>query len=392
MSAVSGSNVVTSGLVLDFDMSNTQKSFKGAPSTNLVYPSNTFNGGLWSGYCAGNMANATFSTTDLLAPDGTYTALKIVRDSGQACGATGTWGMLWGAGGTFTAGLAYTVSMWAKCQTGSVGITLGMNDYHGGGITLTTEWQRLSVTLTITANLDRGLQFIIPASSPTCYFWGAQLEQSSFMTPYIPTTSAPASRSTTQTILDLTNNNTITAGSLTYASDNTFSFNGATNYITTPNPITSSAPYTVLQWLKPDAALTDTVLTDGTSRKTPFVGPGPTWSPGYWMTARNFRVHCYTEFRDHTINLVGDTNWHLFGQWFDGTSCYGILDGVILSGGTRTAFTTGAVASFIIGAEDTTGNSYTWNGKIGVTQLYSRALSATEVAQNFNATRSRYAV
>jgi len=35
-------------------------------------------------------------------------------------------------------------------------------------------------------------------------------------------------------------------------------------------------------------------------------------------------------------------------------------------------------------------NGWYWNGRIAQTQIYNRALTATEIAQNFNATRSRY--
>jgi hypothetical protein len=37
-------------------------------------------------------------------------------------------------------------------------------------------------------------------------------------------------------------------------------------------------------------------------------------------------------------------------------------------------------------------NAYGWNGRIALTQLYNRALSASEVQQNFNATRARFGI
>lgn len=36
--------------------------------------------------------------------------------------------------------------------------------------------------------------------------------------------------------------------------------------------------------------------------------------------------------------------------------------------------------------------SYAFNGSIGLTQLYNRALTTLEVQQNFNATRSRFGI
>jgi len=38
----------------------------------------------------------------------------------------------------------------------------------------------------------------------------------------------------------------------------------------------------------------------------------------------------------------------------------------------------------------TGGNSYAFQGKIAVVQMYNRALSATEISQNYNAQKSRF--
>lgn len=382
-------SVVTNGLVMYYDMNNTQKAWKGKPTTNYVIGPNWLGSTLTYNY-TGPSGDATYTyVTGVTNPINAPGVMRYYTGAATAY-------RYWALRGTVPLAGTYTFSYYARVILGGpsnigngqlwrdTGTDLSVTgDFNP---TFTTEWKRYSTTGTVTSYLD-----YFPVHSGailggfTIEYCGFQLEAGSFATPFVD-----GARSTTQAILDLTSKNTLTAGSLTYASDNTFSFDGATNYITAPNPITSSAPYTVLQWLKPATALTDTVVTDGTGRKTPFIGASSVWSPGYWMTARNLRVHSFTEYRDHTINLVGDTNWHLFGQWFDGTNCYGILDGVILSGGTRTAYTPGAAASFIIGAESTTGNSYTWNGKVGTTQIYNKALSAAEVAQNFNALRGRY--
>jgi hypothetical protein len=166
-------------------------------------------------------------------------------------------------------------------------------------------------------------------------------------------------------------------------------FNGSNTYATIPNPITSSGPYSVIQWVRPAVALTDT--TNSGSRKTPLVGPGPVWNPGYWLTARVFRVHAATEYRDVTINWVGDTGWHQIGQIFDGITCSTIIDGQVLLG-TRTAYSPGTPTSILIGAETTAGSAVNWNGDISGTAFYNRVLTPQEVQQNFNALRGRYGV
>ena len=43
------------------------------------------------------------------------------------------------------------------------------------------------------------------------------------------------------------------------------------------------------------------------------------------------------------------------------------------------------------GGEASTGDAY-MNGKVSTTKFYNRALSASEIQQNFNATRGRYGI
>ena len=77
---------------------------------------------------------------------------------------------------------------------------------------------------------------------------------------------------------------------------------------------------------------------------------------------------------------------------FDGTIKRIYVNGVLVrtSGtlsGTVTQNTTGAAFIGIYG-----GGGYPFNGRIAQTQIYNRALTAQEVQQNFNATRSRYSI
>jgi hypothetical protein len=208
------------------------------------------------------------------------------------------------------------------------------------------------------------------------------------------TTFTPLAATNNSAILglsDFSGNNRFatTANGTTYNSSNggCISFDGTNDYVSISNPITSSQPYSVIQWIKPNVALTDT--TNSASRKTPLVGPGPVWNPGYWLTARVFRVHAHTEYRDVTINWVGDTGWHQVGQIFDGTTCYTVIDGNILLG-TRTAYSPPVPSTILIGAETTAGSSVNWNGNISATTFYNRALTSQEVLQNYNALKGRY--
>ena len=147
--------------------------------------------GNWTGYCnAGTATNITYNTTDVAAPDGSYTATKIVRDGFAVCGLnSNAWGMLANTTGVFTAGKTYTVSAWIM-TTGPVitGMCLGGNDYYSVyNLTVTNVWQRFSYTFTPSGavnTLDRGFQVNTPATNVTYYVWGAQTEEGSTATPY----------------------------------------------------------------------------------------------------------------------------------------------------------------------------------------------------------------
>lgn len=156
---------------------------------NLLTYSSSMNAGLWTTYC-GNNSNVTYNTTDVTSPiDGTYSAVKIIRDGGTVCAAGSCWGFMWGGTGTFISGQVYTISIWGKSVTGGISALLGMNDSFQFGITLTTSWQRFSYTSAIVTNLDRGLQIVVAAGGGTCYFWGAQLVTGNTAGDYTATTS-----------------------------------------------------------------------------------------------------------------------------------------------------------------------------------------------------------
>jgi hypothetical protein len=149
----------------------------------------------WQGYCAAGTATNMFNaTTDVAAPNGSFTALKIVRDNVTSCGAnSNAWGVSVGdSSGVITLGQTYTVSVWARTQSGSYTARLGINDSYDTAITITPTWQRFTYTSTVTdpAYTNRGLQIYCTAQNITYYIWGAQLEVGSTATAYQPINSA----------------------------------------------------------------------------------------------------------------------------------------------------------------------------------------------------------
>jgi hypothetical protein len=162
--------------------------FRIKPTANLITSnSDALDGGSWTGYCysGSTWTNTTYNTTDVAAPNGTFTATKLVRDSSTVCGGGGAWGLIWSSGNV-TLGVTYTISMWVYAPTIINGCLFGFNDNWGGTFNITPTWTRVTYTgvLTDPGNGLRGFQFIMPAGSGTAYFWGAQLEAGSFARPY----------------------------------------------------------------------------------------------------------------------------------------------------------------------------------------------------------------
>jgi hypothetical protein len=91
-----------------------------------------------------------------------------------------------------------------------------------------------------------------------------------------------------------------------------------------------------------------------------------------------------------TTSYVINNQWNNVVATWDGTNKRIYVNGVLRAtsatlSGTVTQNTTGAAFIGIYG-----GGGYPFNGRIAQTQIYNRALTAAEVQQNYNATKSRY--
>jgi hypothetical protein len=177
-------------------------------TTNLIpYSQQLTNTSSWTAYCAAsnNFSADTANTTDLTAPDGTYTSTRfIVPGSGVACGSSTAWGAF-SAMSAPVAGNTYTVSMWLRGASGGETVQFGLNDCAKTTVTLTTSWTRYEATFpalsSATASCDGGrMMEFLGLTASTYYAWGAQVETSSGPQmvnanpagPYVPTTSSSA--------------------------------------------------------------------------------------------------------------------------------------------------------------------------------------------------------
>lgn len=127
-------------------------------------------------------SSVTVTADSVAAPDGTTTA-----DTLTASGSNGT--VLQSV--TETA-VSWTFSVWLKRKTGTGNIQIQVDGATWVTQTLTTEWQRFSVTQTGGAGAT-SLGIRIATNGDAVYAWGAQAEIGTTATSYLPTTSASVS-------------------------------------------------------------------------------------------------------------------------------------------------------------------------------------------------------
>jgi hypothetical protein len=376
MSSFSGPEISNDGLVFYYDMNNTEKSWRGKPTTNLLQSTDFTTG--WQGYCGGT-SNITYNTLDVKAPDESNTALKHVRGSETGCFEGASWGLLHVLASPMVTGQPHTISVWARTNGPTLGVTLGHNDSAGTGITLNSEWQRFSFTYT-PGDTSRGFQFINSNLNTTTYWWRPQCEVNSFATPFVNGT-----RSNTQAILDLTNNNTITAQNLSYASDGTFSFDGTDDTIHFGN-ISSifTGNLTVEAIVNLSAYQSDWVRIVGTGGNS----GNRTFGLWYYTDGRLlWQRYGASDPAINPSNVLSPGTWYHIVATTSGSNHVLYLNNSII--GTATAAGPWAASGENVTVGFAGFHTYLF-GSVPNIRLYNRALSAQEVAQNFQALRGRY--
>ncbi len=147
-----------------------------------------------------NVGSITVTANQTISPDGTQNADKVQF---PAVGSGSQYAVLFFP---FTASATtYTGSVWLKGENGGevvwINFTKDGVNYTQTLCTLTTSWQRFTLSSTLTSGADNfqiGVDTRDSAESAkpaqTIYVWGRQLEASSYVTTLIPTTSASATR------------------------------------------------------------------------------------------------------------------------------------------------------------------------------------------------------
>lgn len=400
MSLSHSPKVVTNGLVFYMDQGNTHKSWKGAPATNLFTETNLNN---WS-------KSATTSTSAFVTPHGdpayditdsnSSSYLSISRSVTVANDSS-----------------SYTLSLFVRKTYGATSARLGFNFSFTGGTPIYInprfnsdtgvatygtvidygDWWYWYYTVTnnSTGNTSLNHSFypatgIYNGSDNVIGVGTAIVGSFMLVAGSIAARFTNGTRSNTQAILDLTNNNIIVANSLTYASNNTFSFNGTTDRIYTSTNTTYGNNTTWEAWVLRTASL-DTYNTF-MGRYLPYFGIMSDNSIIFSNRLGGTQQTMYST----GFTAVNNTWYHLvFTTEYDGstnTTSRIYINGTLNNSRTVTGTQGNEAYAFTVGRWYPTVATSPFQGRVDSIKVYNRTLSATEVRQNFNALRGRYGI
>jgi hypothetical protein len=399
MAGSSGPDLVQNGLVLAYDAAD-KNSCGGQPTTNLLTYSNALNNAIWVGYC-GSTSNITYNTTDITDPIGTNTAAKIARNNVAVCGDVGAvaWGLLYApASNILTAGKTYTVSIYARGAVGGESFAFGLNDSHTTFITLSTTWTRYSYTFTNISGVDRGFQFLNnTATSQVYYVWGVQTQEGSVAGPYAASGASNGTANLNWFDLSGNANNGVFTNSPSFNNSNggAISFDGTDDYVSITNNST----------LRPTTELTIEYIIKGTTPSgwCPIIGYGNgDYANGNYLcwveTGGALNSLCrinnggVIEYRQYSgIGISSTTLKYMSFTMKIGDSIKSYYNGI----NTNTPTSLPAGGTFYYGGTTSpyqiVGLGGAWlNGSISFIRLYNRALTASEILQNYNVTKTRF--
>lgn len=389
-----------SGLVFYYDTFN-EKSYKGQPTTNVA--SNPLDLFAW---CTSGANSATLSrdTSTLPSPIGGV-PMKMTTTGNDAY--TNTYSSSpWNLNAA-SQGQVWTMSVWAKANR-NLTCELFLFEANSSpsyyinfstvGISVTTEWQRFTLSRTNTEAATAYIQ--VRLDGPNSYtagdivWWdGLQVEQKPHATQFTAGT-----RSNTNGLVDLTGTTTPNLTNTKFDSNATIDFPinaSANSYITTNTNCGLTGDQTLTAWIKPTygtASPHRTVICTDASYQ-------------YGIKLMNYKNYARwglwvgwgsSNYEALTTTDINNNQWKMItGTWKQST---GIVT-LYLNGAYVTQFSTGNTSAISLntgniwvgmGYEIDFGNGQSYEGKIDSAAIYNRTLTADEVLQNYNSVKSRF--
>ncbi len=181
------------------------------------------------------------------------------------------------------------------------------------------------------------------------------------------------------------------------SNNGSFFFDGSDDYIRLPTNFfthENGTPFTISIWFR---TATSGMILGQESGSTP--GSGGGWAPAIYVdTNGKLRTSCFwggsTTNQSVSTASVNDNRWHLVNVTFESTSHKSYIDGVLFDTITKTQSGYSATYYYYLGSGKITSwpnaGNMTLTGNISNFIFYNKALSDTEILQNYHATKGRY--
>ena len=376
----------TDGLVFMYDTGN-KKSYVGEPTTNTAGTTNLAT--YWN-----NSGTASWSTDDTnvprLFPNIPVISMEKLTDGNSHIGVGYT-------SATVSTEYTYSVYVWIPSTNSSsmAGIvpyfrpqpsnsSIGYLSYNGStswGTWPRDQWIRISVTSTTpSTNVTTAyISCYLDTTGDKIYFTAPQFEQKGHITPFVNGT-----RSTTQGLIDRTGNETITLSNLSYDSNAQMSFDGTDDQFIISDPGVGTS-----------FSIEVVIKVDNYSNGPIFISPNSVGIDHFFRVNSNGTIRAnFVEVPDTANDGYTSTTVINTGEYYhvviSKTPSNGTIyvNGVAEDSHTPTLPAAAWTGDWRIGAR--WNNTYNLNGEIPLLKVYNRALTAAEVLQNYNATKSRF--
>lgn len=396
MAASLGPTLSKSALVFAYDVGDVKNSFIGAPTENRYFTvSNQPDPWTVGG------TNTDVSNTSEAGPIANSKTWRFVKSgaSSQWNGWESTYNSVW----TGSSGDIWTTSYWYKTVAAAGNTNFGVGGFY------TADWSRAYSTTILadrstiiadgtwrynytTTRIDEAYTNAIIVDGPSwgysssagvLYINGLQWEKKTYPTPFTSGT-----RTATQGLLNLSNNsNTIDLTNAGFDISGNLYFNGSSNYI--PVNQTLSTPITVSGYVKytdqsksynsffngyPHNTLAISLNRNGAGNLVVYIGNGSAWLGTPSITSSS---------------AVSVNTWYHIAFTSDGTTSILYLNGVNVGSSSNIPSGWGNYNYFGHLTGGVSISEY-FKGYINTAQIYNAALSAVEVLNDYNATKSRF--
>jgi hypothetical protein len=391
-----GPRVVTDGLVLALDAAD-RNSFRGEATTNLLSNGN-FSSGVWTSY--NGATNTIINLFDV--PPYLNTSKSVLNSATNSTQNFGNYGGIQSGMPSLTVGVTYTISYYARCLSGT--LNLKFSNQNGAGDesnlshsrTITTTWTKYTHTAAL--DIVKNTLFIWNSSVASGIFQitDIQIEAKSYATTFVNGT-----RGTTVATgggwedLTGTGNNGELINGVRESSTNRgeLLFDGADDYV--QGTISSSiftGPHSISCWFYREtvtewsALFSNNVNTTSCSILT-FISTTNTL--GTNQAGVNGTSIAVDLGADHLNKWIYTVITYAGVSSGSAINVYAYKNGSLLTASGSLYWNMSSSSSYYIGRHWTSATQI-HDGFISQVKVHNRALSAAEVQQNFNATRSRF--